>query len=206
MVIEDGFMASPTPSDLLWVTGFPIQGRWLMPLLREAVRSEWSRAVDIATSQLGDDADARELMETAIAQTQEILVDEGEAPLDDVRRILMRCYQNAVRRAYRQQTKLSLWGSTMNLDQISSPISGHTRQVEARLDLDLMLRDTPEDIKHALLLRYGARSSWAEIAKQTANTKDGIRMRCKRELNRIARHFGISRKTGGPAPDSEDRR
>jgi len=91
-------MALPTPSDLLWVTGFPDQGRWLIPLLREAVQSGWSDAVSMAESQLGDDPGARELMECAIAQAQKILVDQREASIDDVRRVLMRCYKNAVRR------------------------------------------------------------------------------------------------------------
>ena len=195
-------MALPTPSDLLWVTGFPIQGRWLTCLLREAVRSEWPHAVDIAVSYLGDDSNARELMELAILQTQESLVDQKQASLQDVRQTLMRCYRNAVRRTYRQKAKLSLWGPSGDLQRVSSPIWKHTKQVDARVDLEEILQDTREDIRHALLMRYGARSSWEEIAKETALTKDGIRMRCKRELSRLAEQFGVNRKkqknlTGG---------
>ena len=199
-------MAFPTPSDLLWITGFPAEGRWLTPLLREAVRSEWPRAIDMATSQLGDDTNARELMELAIAQAQDILVDQKEVSLEDVRQVLVRCYRNAVRRARRRQTRLSLWGSSGDLDHISSPIPSNSRQVEARLDLEVMLRDTPEDIKYALLLRYGARSSWEEIANETANTRDGIRMRCRRELTRIAEHFRQPKKSHGSESESKHRR
>lgn len=182
-------MPLPTPSDLLWVTGFPSQGRWLTPLLREAVRSEWPHAIDIAVSQLGDDTSARELMEVAILQTQELLVDRSEVSLADVQQTLMRCYRNAIRRTYRQQTKLSLRGTSGDLERVTTPLWDHGSQVAARVDLESILQDTPEDIRHALLMRYGARSSWKEIAEETANTKDGIRMRCKRELSRISEQF-----------------
>lgn len=199
-------MAFPTPSDLLWVTGFPVQGRWLTPLLREAVRSEWPNAVYFAASNLGDEMLAREFMENAIAQAQEILVDEKEASLESVRRVLMRCYRNAVRRAYRRQSRLRLWGSSGNLDRLLNPVSSHTRQVEARLDVEKILRNTPEDIKHALLLRYGSRSSWEEIANETANTKDGIRMRCKRELDRLMSHYHHPQKREVSVRESDHRR
>jgi hypothetical protein len=187
-------MALPTPSDLLWVTGFPTQGRWLTPLLREAVRSEWSNAIRIAASQLGDDNSARELMEVAILQTQESLVDQSEASLQDVQQTLMRYYRNAVRRTYRQKTKLKLMGTSGDLERVSSMLWDHSTQVAARIDLEVILKDTPEDIRHALLMRYGARTSWKEIAEETASTKDGIRMRCKRELFRIAAQFRRSKK------------
>lgn len=193
-------MALPTPSDLLWVTGFPTQGRWLTSLLREAVRSEWTHAIDIAVSQLGDDANARELMEVAILQTQELLVDRSEVSLQDVQQTLMRSYRNAIRRTYRQQAKLSLRGTSGDLERVSTPVWDHSNMVAARVDLEAILQDTPDDIRHALLMRYGARSSWKEIAAETGNTKDGIRMRCKRELSRIAEQFGRSKK----ATDSQD--
>lgn len=199
-------MAFPTPSDLLWVTGFPDQGRWLTPLLREAVRSEWSNAADMATAQLGDDPSARELMEDAIAQAHEILVDQGQASIDDVRQVLMRCYKNAVRKARRRQARMSFWGSSGNLERIASSVASHTRQAEARLDVAKVLRDTPEDVKHALLLRYAAQSSWEEIANETQSTKDGIRMRCKREMKRLMDHWRRSAKQTRHEPQSNHRR
>ncbi len=199
-------MALPTPSDLLWVTGSPDQGSWLIPLLREAVQSEWSDAVRMAESQLGDDPSARELMEYAIAQAQKILVDQGEASIGDVRRVLMRCYKNAVRTARRRQARISLWGSSGNLDRISAPVSSDTGQVEARLDVAKLLRDTPENVRHALLLRYGARYSWEEIAGETRGTKDGIRMRCKRELKRLMDHYRPRAKQNPHDPQSNNRR
>lgn len=186
-------MAFPTPSDLLWVTGFPVQGRWLTAVLRDAVRAEWPDAVDFAISQLGDESSARELMELAIEGTHELLVDRDHASLDDVRQVLRRCYRNAVRRAYRQQTRLSLWGSSRNLDHIAEPFFGNVQQVEARIDLEAILKDTPDDIRLALLMRYGTRSSWEEVAHATSSSVDTIRMRCKRELLRLGRRAGLRR-------------
>ncbi len=199
-------MALPTPSDLLWITGFPDQGRWLIPLLREAVQSEWSGAVSLAESQLDDDPSARELMECAIAEAQNILVDQREASIDDVRRVLMRCYKNAVRRARRRQARIRLWGSSGNLERISVPVSSDTGHVEAKLDVAKLLRDTPEDVKHALLLRYGVRSSWEEIAGETRSTKDGIRMRCKRELKRLMDRYRPRPRQNPHDPQSNNRR
>jgi DNA-directed RNA polymerase specialized sigma24 family protein len=198
-------MAFPTPSDLLWVARLPDQDRWLIPLLLDAVRSEWPGAADMAASQLGDDPSARELMEGAIAQAQEILVDQRNASIDDVRRVLMRCFKNAVRRARRRQAKISLWGSSGNLERISTSFSGDSGQVEARLDVAKLLQDTPEDIKHALLLRYGSHASWEDIAAETRNSKDGIRMRCKRELKRLMDHYRLSTRNTKD-PQSSDRR
>ena len=160
----------------------------------------------MAESQLGDDPGARELMECAIAQAQKILVDQREASIDDVRQVLMRCYKNAVRRARRRQARMILWGSSGNLEGIAAPVSSDTRQVEARLDVAKLLRDTPEDVKHALLLRYGVRFSWEEIADETRRTKDGIRMRCKRELKRLMDHYRPSAKQNPQDPKSNDRR
>jgi len=199
-------MALPTPSDLLWVTGFPDKGRWLIPLLHEAVQSEWPEAVTLAESQLGDDPSARELMEYAIAQAQEVLFNRRDASVEEVRRVLMRCYRNAVRRARRRRAKLSLWGSSQDLEVIPSPVSSDTRWVEARLDVARLLKDTPEEVKHALLLRYGVRSSWEEIADETRSTKDGIRMRCKRELKRLMDHYRLIAKPRSNDTKSNNRR
>lgn len=199
-------MALPTPSDLLWVTGFPDKGRWLIPLLHEAVHAEWPGAVAMAEAQLGDDPSPRELMEYAIAQAQEALADQRDASIEEVRRVLMRCYKNAVRRARRQRARLSLWGSSQDFEGIPSPFSSNTRWVEARLDVAKLLRDTPEEVKHALLLRYGVRSSWEEIANETRSTKDGIRMRCKRELQRLMDHYRLLTKPKSSDPQSNKRR
>ena len=84
--------SSPSPSDLLWVMGLTPQGRWIVPVVREAVRAEWAVAQQIAR------ALARELMESAIEQTHEYLADQLPVTVDEAHKVLNLHYRNGVRR------------------------------------------------------------------------------------------------------------
>lgn len=186
-------MAFPTPSDLLWVTGFAPRGRWLVPLLKEAVRKEWPSAIRLAQVQLGDDAFAREHLEEALQEAQEVLLDRENPDLDEVRRELMRCYRNGIRRTRRKNDRISLYGSSSDLDTLPDIKRPFGEQVEAEADIKTLLRDTPEEIQKALLMRYGLCLDWEDIAKELFFSKDGIRMKCKRALDRLAERSGFKR-------------
>jgi DNA-directed RNA polymerase specialized sigma24 family protein len=184
-------MASPSPSDLLWVIGFKPQGRWIVPIVREAVRAEWPIARQIALAQLGDETLARELMESAIEQTHEYLANQPPVTVVDARRVLNLCYRNAVRRQRRATSRLLLRGSSADLEALAPSVPAAANGVEARLDVDTILHDTSPDMRHALLARYGARAQWDELAKNLNTSKDAIRMASRRELERLRRKFGI---------------
>jgi DNA-directed RNA polymerase specialized sigma24 family protein len=187
-------MASPSPSDLLWVIGFKPQGRWIVPIVREAVRAEWPIARQIALAQLGDETLARELMESAIEQTHEHLASQPPVAVEEARKVLNLCYRNAVRRQRRANSRLILRGSSADLEPLAPSVPSSANGVEARLDVDTILRDTPTDMRHVLLARYGARTQWNELAKKLDTSKDAIRMASRRELERLRSKLGIQQR------------
>jgi DNA-directed RNA polymerase specialized sigma24 family protein len=184
-------MASPSPSDLLWVIGFKPQARWIVPIVREAVRVEWPIARQIALAQLGDETFARELMESAIEQTHEHLASRPPVTVEEARKTLNACYRNAVRRQRRATSRLLLRGTSADLEDLASSTPSTANSVEARLDVDTILRDTPTDLRHVLLARYGSRAQWEELARNLNTSKDALRMASRRELERLRSKLGI---------------
>ena len=187
-------MGSPSPSDLLWVIGYTPHGRWLFPVVREAVRAEWVMAQKMAQAQLGDASLAHELMEAAISQTHESLAAGHNATVDEARKVLSVHFRNGVRRHKRKASKLILQGTGGELDSIIAPHKSSENPVDARIDVDTILRDTPVDVRHALLARYGSRSRWDEVADELQRSTDSIRMASTRELARLRAAMGISKK------------
>jgi DNA-directed RNA polymerase specialized sigma24 family protein len=194
-------MGSPSPSDLLWVIGYTPQGRWMFPIVRAAVRAEWPAAQRIAQTQLGDEGLANEIMEVAISQTHETLAERLQATVDEARRILNVHYRNGVRRQKRSISKLILHGTGSDLESLGVVEKSSSESLEARLDVDTILRDTPIDLRHALLARYGARTRWEEVATELDKSSDSIRMASKRELSRLRAAVGMNK--SGSRSDSQ---
>lgn len=184
-------MASPSPSDLVWIIGFTPHGRWIAPVMRAAVRAEWPEARNLAAMQLGDESLAHELMEAAIDETKEQLADLLPVSVEEARTLLSRSYRNAVRRERRGRNKYSLVGTADDVEFLLDPAVSSSEAINAQQDLAKILRETPEEVKHALLMRYGARSRWDEIAEQMQGSKDSVRIRCQREISRIRKRLGI---------------
>jgi len=194
-------MASPSTSDLLWVIGLPFQQRWTVPVMRAAVSSEWPGAKQLARTQLGDESIARELMERAIEQTWEQIADLRSLTVEEARKHLRRHFKNALRREKRGTFRLRFWGLGSDLDVLAPPVSSQAAEVEAKLDVEAILRETSPEIRHALLTRHGARRQWGEIAKDSGKSADSIRIACQRELSRLreqleSRTQGTRRRTG----------
>jgi hypothetical protein len=159
--------------------------------MRSALKAEWKNAQHLASAQLGDKSLAYELMDLAIDQTKEHLANLSPIGDDAVREILARFYRNAVRRARRANDKFQYRGTGSDVELLQSPLRTAMETVDAGLDLDTILRDTPADLRRAMLMRFGARSQWEEVARETGKSKDAIRMSCLREFNRIRRKLGI---------------
>lgn len=178
-------MNPPTPSDLVWILGFTQTGHWIIPVLRKAVRAEWRSAVRICAVQLGDESFAHQLMEYAIQCAKEELAENLPADVELVRRVLRRHFNNAVRREKRASLRLAAVGVGADIDPYLQPFEVNSDAIAASHDLALLLSDTPPDLQLALLMRYGARSRWEEIASAMNKPKHSIRMKCQRELERI---------------------
>lgn len=159
--------------------------------MRAAVRAEWPDAKHMAATMLGDESLAHELMETAIQQTKEELADLSPVGVEKARTILVRAYRNAVRRERRAMSKLTLEGTSGDVELLLSPVAPAVDAIHAEHDLATILRDTPPDVQRALMMRYGARSRWDEVAEEMQKSQDSIRIKCQRELSRIRKKLGI---------------
>jgi DNA-directed RNA polymerase specialized sigma24 family protein len=184
-------MLSPSPSDLVWVIRISPDSRWMVPVVRGAVREIWQEAQQIAIAQLGDETLASELMEVAIQQTAEQLANSSPIGVAATQEILSRFYRNAVRRRKRTIERIVFRGTTREIEFLLPPVKSFENAVEADIDLDTILDETPPDLRRAMLMRLGARSSWKDVAQETGKSIDAIRMGCRREIDRIRRRFRI---------------
>ncbi|WP_158792075.1 hypothetical protein [Granulicella sp. L60] len=164
--------------------------------MRAAIRGAWPEAQEIANTQLGDEALAPELMEVAIQQTAEYLACSSPIGVEQTQEILSRYYRNAVRRKKRATQRLLFRGSTREIEFLLPSARSFESAVEADIDLGKILDETPPDLRHAMLMRLGARSSWKDVASATGKSMDAIRMGCRREVERIRKRFGVQ----GPGP------
>lgn len=184
-------MTSPSPSDLCWVVGFTPNGRWIAPAVRAAVGMELEGARQIARIQLGDEHLASELMEAAIQQTTEYLADLDPISVEETRAILARHYRNEVRRQRRAMERLTCRGMSVDLEYLSPTSDTSFACVEAEVDLEKILKDTPADVRSAMLLRYGSRGQWSEVAQIMAKSEGAARKLCERRLKRIRKILGL---------------
>jgi hypothetical protein len=159
--------------------------------MRAAVKAEWQNAQYLASVQLGDKSLAYELMDQAIDETKEHLANLSPIENDEAQEILARFYRNAVKRRRRANSKVQYQGTGSDLELLSTSVRNGMEAVEAGLDLDTILRDTPDNLRRAMLMRFGARSQWEDVAEEAGKSKDAIRMSCQREFNRIRKKLGI---------------
>ena len=190
-------MTLPSPSDYCWVIGFTPQERWIAPVIYAAVEAEWQRACEIAVTRLGDNTLAPELMELAIQQTAEYLADLSPIGIEEVRAILNRFYRNAVRRRQYADKRLNFRGTSADIEALAESRGHATLAIEAKLDLATLLRDTPVDLRRAMLLRYGARGRWNEVAEEMSKSEEAVRKSCQRELIRIRNRLGLKEHATG---------
>jgi DNA-directed RNA polymerase specialized sigma24 family protein len=184
-------MTSPSPSDLCWVIGFTPNGRWIAPVMRAAVRFELQAAREIAASHLGNELLASEIMEQAILETAEHLADLNPIGIDETRAILTRFYRSEVRRRQRADSRFSFRGTSTDIEFLAPSTDKSFAVLEAELDLEKILRDTPTDLRRAMLLRYGARSQWKDVATVMAKSPEAARKICGRELKHIRKRLGL---------------
>jgi|HubBroStandDraft_1064217.scaffolds.fasta_scaffold342132_2 hypothetical protein len=182
-------MTSPSASDLCWVIG--VTPKEIVPTVCAAVGMEIEKARETAKIHLGDEQLAWEMMELAIQRTADHLACLAAVNVEETRVILMRFYRNEVRRRRRASRKLIYHGSAMDIERLSSSCHHSYACVEAELDLEALLNGAPDELRHAMLLRYGSRSQWSEVAEVLSKSKEATRKLCERELKRIRKKLEI---------------
>ena len=176
-------MTSPSPSDLCWVIGFTPKGRWIAPAIRAAVGLELENARKIARTHLGEAELASEIMELAIQYTAEYLASLSPIEVEETRAILARFYRNEVRRRLRAEARFR--GASADMEYLLPSIDSSFDAIEAELDLKVILVDLPTDLRSAMLLRYGSRRQWSEVAKIMSKSAEAVRKLCERRLKHI---------------------
>lgn len=184
-------MTSPSPSDLCWIIGTTPKGRWIAPAVRAAVAMELEKAREAARTLLGDEHLASEMMELAIQQTAEYLASISPIGVEETRQILTRFYRNEVRRRQRASRRLIYRGTSTDVECLSPSVDRSFACVEAEVDLEVLLSGAPAEIRCAMLLRYGSRSQWGEVAAILSKSKEATRKLCERELKKIRKKLRI---------------
>jgi DNA-directed RNA polymerase specialized sigma24 family protein len=159
--------------------------------VRAAVGLELEEARETARTYLGDELLASEIMELAIQQTAEYLADLNPVGIDETRAILARFYRNEVRRRQRADGRLSYRGTSTDLEYLSPSIDSSFAAFEAELDLESILRETPADLRSAMLLRYGSRRQWREVATIMSSSTEAARKLCERRLKQIRKRLDL---------------
>lgn len=159
--------------------------------MRAAVGMEIERARHTARAHLGDEELAWEMMELAIQRTADHLGGHATVDVEETRVILMRFYRNEVRRRGRASRKLIYRGTAMDIERLSPSCHHSYACVEAELDLEALLNGAPEELRRAMLLRYGSRSQWSEVAEVLSKSKEATRKLCERELKKIRKKLEI---------------
>jgi DNA-directed RNA polymerase specialized sigma24 family protein len=158
-------------------------GRPIRPDVRLAGHEIWEQACQRTHVFVGDHGPAAELMENTVAQVSRYLDGIG-APLSSRKHgLLMVAFCRALRRHAAKSSRLELVGG-------SSELSNHTadnawvRQVNARLDLERIVRQLSERNAAVLTLR-AAEYEWTEIAHLFGVSVAAIRNSFWREIEKI---------------------
>ncbi len=184
-------MTSPSPSDLCWVIAFTPEESWIAPILRTAIGMELEKAREAARTHLGDEHLASEMMELAIRQTAEYLAERAPIGVEEVRLILMRFYRNEIRRRQRSSRMLDCRGTATDIEWLLPSVDCSFASVEAKLDLDALLSDAPTELRCAMLLRYGSRRQWREVAEIMSRSKEATRKLCGRQMRKLRKRLGL---------------
>lgn len=167
---------------------------------------KWQETKQLAVSLLGDDSQAPEMTEIAVERTVKYLAERPPLGIDEISVVFIRFYRQEARRRRAKRSRLSLRGAAVDLPATVSPKM--LAAVDSRLDLEVMLRGTKDEVRTALLLRYGRNERWKEIAATTGTTQEAIRKSCHREMERIRRRLralGIFRPKSGSGPVGPER-
>lgn len=179
-------MTEPEITFSWWDREIDSAGRPIRADVRLAAHEIWGEACRRTQALLADGAQAADLMECSVTQVSRYL-DRQATPLCSRRMngLLMLAFSRALQRRAAKLNRVESVG-------VASDLSNHTvdqgwgRQVDARLDLDRIVRQLSEKSSIVLALRY-AGYDWKEIAQLQGTSVTSVRNNFWREIKEVRR-------------------
>jgi hypothetical protein len=189
---------------LWWDRDIDRTGRPIRPDVRAAAHGIWGCACRRAQSLISDCSQAAELMESSVAQVSRYL-DRGSVVVfsREIDGLLMCAFQRALCRRAAKLRRLEAVGGAREL---SSRAVDRTwsRQIDARLELEQVVRRLCERSRTILALRY-AGYTWKEAARLLGSSVPALRSSFWRDVTRVKNELKNHRGAGpeGQAKDQQ---
>lgn len=154
-----------------WDRSVDDAGRPIRNDVRSAAHEVWEEACRRTQTVIADRGQAAELMEDSVAQVSRYLDRIGASQSSSKNGLLLLAFSRRLRRLAVRASRLQFSGIAVELQGYAAD-TGWSRQINARLDLENIVRKLSERNSAVLVLR-GFGYSWEEIA-QLFRTSVGI--------------------------------
>ncbi len=169
-------------------------GRPIRDDVRSAAHEVWKEACRRTQSLLADPAQAADVMEDSVAQVSRYL-DRIGAPLSSTKNgLLLLAFSRSLGRLAAKSRRLEPAGGAVELSSRAVD-HGWSRQVDARLDLENIVRKLSERSSTVLALR-AAGYNWEEIARLLGTSVAKARNAFWREVREVRRKLQVDEKQG----------
>jgi DNA-directed RNA polymerase specialized sigma24 family protein len=184
-------MSSPEVP-LWWDRDVDRLGRRIRPDVRAAAHGIWDCACKRTRSLTSDGSDVADLMEKTVAQVSRYLDRGGVAEFSrDINGLLMVAFQKALQRHVAKLRRIETFGGTAELSNWAVDRTW-TRQVQAHLELDQIVRKLCERSRTVLALRY-AGCTWKEAARILGTSVPALRSAFWRDVDRVKKELSSHR-------------
>ena len=184
---------------LWWDRDIDRTGRPIRPDVRAAAHGIWNCACRRAESIISDCSQAAELMENSVVQVSQYL-DRGSVLVfsREIDGLLMCAFQRAL---YRHTAKLHRLQPVGGGGELSTRAVDRTwsRQVDARLEFEQVVRLLGERSRTILALRY-AGYTWKEAARLLGSSVPALRSAFWRDVTRVKSEL---KNHGGAGPEGQ---
>jgi len=176
-------MSSPE-IPLWWDKEVDRAGRLIRPDVRAAAHGTWGSAFKQAQSLNSDCSQAADLMESTVAQVSRYLDRTGVAVFSrEIDGLVMLAFQRALYRVVAKLRRLETLGGTEELSNRAVDRTW-TRQVQARLELEQIVRLLCDRSRTILALRF-AGYTWKESARLLGASIPALRSAFWRDVSRV---------------------
>jgi DNA-directed RNA polymerase specialized sigma24 family protein len=167
-------------------------GRPIRDDVRSAAHEVWKEACRRTQLLLADTAQAADVMEDSVAQVSRYLDRIGAPSSSPKNGLLLLAFSRALRRLAAKSRRLEPIGGAAEL---SSRVVDQvwTRQVDARLDLENIVRKLSERNTTVLALRAAA-YTWEEVAQTLGTSVATVRNGFWREIEEVRRKLQVDEK------------